>query len=173
MDKKHLNFKRLRKFWSQYGSQCITIIFLVIAVIAIEVIRHNPEKVFNIFATSELASSSFSQQESHSSRTLSLSEDGFFDGDGHGFKDGYSDGFDSGMADAEQTPSESLDFGDTYDSGYSVGYNRAYARWWLAGYLDAYLSQHPEIDEYDLADDILRCFPDADMADLVDYMRVS
>lgn len=124
------------------------------------------------FSSSETSSSSELESESESfSSTLDPSEEGYIAGNSHGFTDGRSDGFDAGTSDGEQIPSESLDFGDTYESGYTVGYNRAYAKWWLTGYLEAYLSQHPEIDEYDLIDDVIRCFPDADVSDMIDYLR--
>lgn len=36
---------------------------------------------------------------------------------------------------------------------------------------EGYISQHPEINEYDLLDDILYTFPDVDTDDLIDYLR--
>lgn len=56
-------------------------------------------------------------------------------------------------------------------AGYDFGYGRFYPRGWLSGYIDGYISQHPEINEYDLLDDILYTFPDVDTDDLIDYLR--
>lgn len=126
------------------------------------------------FSSSETSSSSKLERESESfSSTLDPSEKGYIAGNSHGFTEGRSDGFNAGTSNGEQTPSESLDFGDTYESGYTVGYNRAYAKQWLSGYVDGYISQHPEITEYDLIDDILYTFPDADISDLIGYLRFS
>ena len=96
-------------------------------------------------------------------------------GSSDGIDIGRSDGFDAGVSAGESFSSpSSLDGSDrSSDSsaGYDFGYGRFYPRGWLSGYIDGYISQHPEINEYDLLDDILYTFPDVDTDDLIDYLR--
>ena len=173
LNDKRLRSERRHRFWSQYGFQAIIIFVLIIVTAIFELTP--AEKLFsksnNVSHSSSSQIVASSPEPESFSSTLDPSEEGYLAGNSHGFAEGRSDGFDAGTSNGEQTPSDSLDFGETYESGYTVGYNRAYAKWWLSGYIDGYISQHPEIDEYELLDDILYTFPDADISDLIDYLK--
>lgn len=123
--------------------------------------------------SSSIYKDSSSSLTSASSFALIPSEEGYIAGNGPGYRDGRSDGFDAGESAGSQNTSSPFDDEGSYEDGYASGYGQAYARYWLHGYINGYISQHPEIDEYDLMDAILYNFPDADISDLIDYLRSS
>lgn len=121
---------------------------------------------------SSTPSSSVSEPVS-SSREIAPNDSGFIDGALHGGDDGRDAGYISGSSDGEKNAYTWRDPEATYEDGYSNGYSSFYAENWLQGYIDGYVSQHPGIDEYELLDDLLYTFPDADISDLIDYLRLS
>nr|DAE62433.1 MAG TPA: hypothetical protein [Caudoviricetes sp.] len=110
---------------------------------------------------------SSSVSESVSSVSHPDSGDSYTDGSLQGIDDGRAAGYSSGLSDGEKNASVSP------ESDYEDGYTTFYSKKWLQGYIDGYVSQHPGIDEYELLDDLLYTFPDADISDLIDYLRLS
>lgn len=168
MGEKQPRSDRWRRFWHWHGFEIVIILALAVGYAVFSFV---PADVLFGHGSSSSASSGVSNSSAAASHTLTHCEEGYIDGDGHGFSDGRSDGFGAGEAAGLQNAAPSFVDDGSYADGYASGYGRAYARWWIHGYIDGYISQHPEINEYDLLDDILYTFPDVDTDDLIDYLR--
>lgn len=163
MGEKQPRSDRWRRFWHWHGFEIVIILALAVGYAVFSFV---PADVLFGHGSSSSAVSSSSTTPFH---------DGAVIGSSDGIDIGRSDGFDAGVSAGESFSSPSSLDGPDHSSdssaGYDFGYGRFYPRGWLSGYIDGYISQHPEINEYDLLDDILYTFPDVDTDDLIDYLR--